>query len=270
MSNQRYVSDTLKKKKKTVRKIKAYLFLLACALAVTGVVFLLRLSAIQITEVTIEGNGFVSTQEIQDKTDRILGSSYLFVIPKSNVFLFSRGELASRIKENPAVIDVRIDKDLFHTLNISITEQEKEAIYCTSFDRSECYYINGDGYLYSRTPADLQLDQEIVVYLEGEQKKLRDTVLDTELYSNVMGFVKSSARYGLITANVYVRSNGVIEFNTQPGARLLVSRFDDFASGFSNLIALFDQNVIAKEQLAIIDYIDLRFGNKVFYKNRTP
>lgn len=269
MQEQKYVSDTLKKKKKTVRKIKTYLFLFVFALIVSALVFVSRLAAFQISEVEVKGNSFVPTDEINTKTNDVLDSHYLFFIPKRNILLFSKGELARKIKENPAVIDVRIDKDFFNKIRIEITEQNKEAIYCTTFERTECYFLNKDGYAYSKTGQEVALDQEILVFLEGEQKKLKDTIVDSELYGNVIAFMKATSRYGIPTSNVYIKSDGVIEFNTQSGARLIVSRYDDFEKDFANFVALFDKQVLTKEQLAGIEYVDLRFGNKVFYKNRT-
>ncbi len=268
MSSQRYISDTLKQKKKTVRKVKTYLILLACILVLVGIVFLMRMSNIQISEVKITGNSFVPTEEIEKKANAVLDSYYLFVIPKRNIFLFPKRELVSKIKENPAVISVDVNKNLFKEIEIAITEQEKEAIYCSSFERSECFYINKDGYLYSRTPADMSLDQEIIIYLESERKEIKEYVLDSTLYTNVVSFIKASSRYGVPIANVYIKSDGIIEFNTQASARLITSRYDDMEKDFANFIALFDQKVLTKEQLGGIDYIDLRFGNKVFYKNR--
>ncbi len=270
MSNQRYISDTLKQKKKKVRKVKAYLILLACVLLLTGLVFLMRMQSIQITDVTIAGNSFVPTEEIEKKKDAVLGSYFLFVIPKSNIFIFPKGELISDIKENPAVINVSIDKKFLRGMSIAVTEQEKEAIYCNSLERTECFYINKDGYLYSKVEGGVALDQEIIIYLEGEQKKITEFVFDSALYSNVVSFIKASARYGMPVSSVYMKSDGQIEFNTQVSARFITSRYDDLEKDFANLIALFDKEVLTKEQLGGIDYIDLRFGNKVFYKNRTP
>ena len=268
MSSQRYISDTLKQKKKTMRKVKVYLILLACVLALTGLVFLMRMQSIQITDVTITGNSSVPTEEIEKKKDAVLGSYFLFVIPKSNIFIFPKRELISDIKENPAVISVAVDKKFFRAMDITVTEQEKEAIYCNSFERTECFYINKDGYLYSKVEGGVALDQEIIIYLEGEQKKITEHVFDSELYGNVVSFIKAAARYGMPVSNVYMKSDGLIEFNTQASARLITSRYDDLEKDFANLIALFDKEVLTKEQLGDIDYIDLRFGNKVFYKNR--
>lgn len=269
MAEQKYVSDTLKKKKKTVRRVKTYLFVVLFAILIVAIILVLRIQSIQIKTVNISGNAFVTTGEINAKANTVLDSNYLFVIPKRNIFLFPKGELVSKIKENPAIIDVQVNKDLFDTISIEVTEQNKEAIYCTTFERADCYFINKEGYLYSKTGDGVALDQEIIVYLEGEPKKLKDTILDSELYGNMIAFIKSTSRSGIAISSVYAKSDGVIEFNTTSGARLLVSKYDDLERDFSNFMALFEKEVLTIEQLAGIDYIDLRFGNKVFYKNRT-
>lgn len=269
MSNQRYISDALKQKKKKIKKIKLYLLFFLILLLIAGLVYLLQIPQIQITKTNITGNSFVTTQEIQNKTDEILNSKILWLIPKRNIFLFPSSVLASKIKQNPAVIDVEIDKDFFDTLNITVTEQEKEAIYCTSFERNECYYINGEGFIYSQIREYIVPEQEIIIYREGDQRKITENILQKELYQNVLGFIKSSARYGVSIRHAILKTDAVLEFHVDSGTVLLNSRYDDYEKNFNNFIALFEQEVLSKEQLSEIEYIDLRFGNKVFYKNKT-
>lgn len=269
MSNQRYISDTLRQKKKKVKTLRMYLLLFFILALLTGFIFLLRIPQIQISEVKISGNSFVTTQEIQQKADAVLNSNIAFVIPKRNIFLFPSGLLERKLKENPAVISATVHKDLFKKINIEIMEQEKEAVYCNSFDRTTCFYINNEGFIYSQISEYVVPEQEIIIYLEGGQRSIKETMFEKQLYVDMMTFIKSSARYGISIGYVHLKSDSVMEFHTRDGAVLLTSRFDDFEKDFLNFIALFDQEVLTKEQLSQIEYIDLRFGNKVFYKNKT-
>ncbi len=269
MCSQRYVSDTLKQKKKKIKKIKLYLILFVCILLLSGFIYLLQIPQIQITETKIKGNSFVTTEEIQNKTDVLLNSTILWFIPKRNIFLFPSSVLTQKIKENPAIIDVKINKEFFNVLEIQVTEQEKQAVYCTSFERNDCYYINGEGLIYSKITEYIVPEQEIIIYREEEQRKITENILKTDLYENVLGFIKSSSRYGIPIQYAYLKGDTTLEFHTASGATLLTSRYDDYEKDFNNFIALFDQNVLTKEQLSEIEYIDLRFGNKVFYKNKT-
>lgn len=269
MSSQRYISENLRQKKKNVKKIKVYIFTIVI-IAVLGVlVYILKIPQLQIVNTQIIGNSFVTTQEIQDKTDSILNTSYLWIIPARNIFLFPRALLENKIKENPAVISVRVSKNYFNKISITVVEQEKEALYCRTLEHSECYYVNKEGYIYSQVKDLVIPEQEIIMYLENEQKNNKEFIFDKELYINSMTFIKSSSRYGIPIGKVYLKSDGVLEFTTRDGTIILTSKYDDFEKDFSNFIALFDKNVLTKEQLSSIEYIDVRFGNKVFYKNKT-
>ena len=175
----------------------------------------------------------------------------------------------ARITENPAITSVSINKDYFQTISVEIKEQEKEAIYCTSFENTDCFYVNPDGFIYAQVDDFFVPEQEILFYREVDQKKIGELVYEETLHTSLMTFIKSAARYDFRIMYAYVRSDDVVELYTKEGARLLASRYDDFEKDFINFIALFDQNILTKESLSEIDYIDLRFGNKVFYKNKS-
>jgi len=268
MAKQRYVSDTLKKKKKKVKKVKVYLFLLVCVLILAGILYLIQIPQIQIGEIKISGNSFVTTQEIQNRIDNESSAKILWFIPKSNIFLFSKNKVQNAIKENPAIIDVSIRKDYFQTLRVEIVEQEKEALYCNSLERTQCFYVNRDGFIYAKVEDFIIPEQEIILYREMDQRQIGQVVYEEELHESVMTFIKSTARYGITITNSYLKSDDVLEFKTLQGAILKTSKYDDFEKDFTNFEALFEQNVLTKESLSTIEYIDLRFGNKVFYKNK--
>lgn len=269
MSSQRYISDTLKRKKQKVKKVKSYLILSISILIIITIILLLNIQAIQIKEIKVVGNVFVDTSEIQEKTSSISSKKILGIIPKSNIFIFSKKELEQELKENPAIVSVKIRKDFFDTLTIDIVEQEKEMLYCTSIEKTECYYVNKTGYVYAKVDDIIIPEQEIIIYVESGTKQLKSTIIEEKVYTDIVLFVKNLARQEIKIREVYIKSDNVIEFVTADGTKFIASIFDEFSKDFANLIALFEKQVITKEQLPQIDYIDLRFGNKVFYKNKT-
>ena len=65
------------------------------------------------------------------------------------------------------------------------------------------------------------------------------------------------------------KNDGDMELVLEGGSRILFSRSEDLRKALENLQALLSENVLGvpKEQLSLsLDYIDLRFGNKIFYK----
>lgn len=269
MSSQRYISDTLKQKKQKFKKIKFYAIFVMIILCIVGLLYLIKLPSIQINDVKISGNVFVDTQEINSKTKEILGSYSYFIFLNKNIFFFPSKKLETKLKENPAIIKASIKKDFFNTLNITIEEQEKEMLYCSSAEKNECFYINKVGFIYAKVDEYIIPEQEIIIYNEQEKKNIKDTVLDEPTYTGLVLFIKNIVRQDIKIKEVYLKEDGTIEFVSQRGVKIIASRFDDFKKDFDNFVALFDQKILTKEQLSEIDYIDLRFGNKVFYKNKT-
>lgn len=269
MSSQRYISDTLKRKKQKIKKIKTYSICAGVIIFLVGVVYLMRLSQIQISEIKVTGNTFVDTQEIQDKTNAIIHSNIFWIIPQSNIFIFSKSDLEKELKKNPAIVSVKIRKNYFHTLSIEIKEQEKEMIYCSSIEHTDCFYINKTGFIYAKVKDLIIPEQEIIIYNEQGIKKIQDTILDEKIYIDTVLFIKNTARQDIKIGEVYLKADGVIEFITRDKTRIIASVFDDFKKDFANLVALFEKQILTKDTISQVEYIDLRFGNKVFYKNKT-
>jgi hypothetical protein len=230
---------------------------------------LLRLPAFLIKEVKITGNTFVGTSEIDQKAQELLSKNIAWIIPSKNIFLFSKNDLKENLLKNPAITSVKIRKDFFDTLSIEITEQEKEMIYCTSTDKTDCYYVNKTGFIYAKVEDILIPEQEILIYNEQGVKKIKETLLEEKGYTDIVLFVKNVSRQDIKIREVYIKPDSIIEFVTQDNTRLITSLFDEFKKDFANLVALFEKEVLTKDQLPLVDYIDLRFGNKVFYKNKT-
>jgi hypothetical protein len=142
-------------------------------------------------------------------------------------------------------------------------------IYCTSFEKTECFYINEKGFLYGKVEDIIIPEQEVIIYNLKETKKIKDTLLEESVYKDIVLFIKNNARHNIYIGEVYLQQDDVVEFVSRERMRIITSIYDEFEKDFANLVALLEQAVITPEQFSNIDYIDLRFGNKVFYKNRT-
>jgi cell division septal protein FtsQ len=267
MSNQRYISDTLKKKKKKVQKIRVYIFLSFFVLFIGVLVYLSTLPKFQITTVEVNDLQFVSKDEVNNVIQKELNKKILWLIPRSNIFLFSSKKIEREIMQNPAFISVKINKDFFNTISIIITEQEKHALYCTNESNTLCYFVNPEGMLYSQTQSIS--DSEILIYVLDKELQNKDFIINTETYKHISNFIKSVKQLDIQIQKMFIFSDGVIEFETNTQTRIRTSIFDNFENNFISFVALFEQNILQKDKMFEIQYIDLRFGNKVFYKNKT-
>ncbi len=269
MSSQRYISDTLKRKKNKVKKIKLYIILFFTVVFLGVFVYLTQLKQIQISDIKIFGNVFVYKREIENKANSVLNKKIFGFIPKRNFYFFSAEELEKEIKKNPAIISVKIRTEFPNSLFIEIEEQEKEMIYCTSVEHVDCLYINKTGFIYARVNDFIIPEQEVILYNEQGSQKITDVVMNENVYKELSLFIKNLTRQEIRVGEVYLKKDGVVELVTREKSRIITSIYDDYQKDFSNFLALFDKEVIKKNELNNFEYFDLRFGNKVYYKNKT-
>lgn len=269
MSSQKYISDTLKRRKQKNKKIKVYAILFLVVLLLCGLVYVSRLPKFQITETQISGLKFLETHDIQKHVDEQLSAYVLWFIPRSNIFLFSKKELNDDLYENPAISSVKISKNFFNTLEIEIEEHKKQSLYCINDLNEECYYINQEGMVYGQVDEYVTPEQEIIFYVPYKKIELKDTLIETDLYKTVFNFIKSADQLQIKIGKVYLQEDGIIELKTRNGITLKTSIFDNFEKDFLNLTALFEKEILDQNSFENVEYIDLRFGNKVFYKNKT-
>ncbi len=267
--NQKYISDSLRRKKQKTKNIYLIIGISIFALILGLLMYLATLPVFYIQHLKIEGTIFVEKTEIEQKTQEILNKKILWFIPIKNIFLFPKNELEESLKQNPAIISVKIRKKLFNTLSITIEEHAKQMIYCVYLDKSECYYVNDDGFLYSKVKEYIIPEQEILIFDERGSKKIEDVLIEKEKYEDILLFVKNLSREEIYIKEIYIHPDMTVDFVSRTDTIFKVSVFDDFRKDYANLIALFEKQILTKDILQTIEYIDLRFGNKVFYKNKT-
>ena len=132
--------------------------------------------------------------------------------------------------------------------------------------RNDCYLMNESGYIYG----DATSTAGFVAYhgiLEGDPKK--------QLYTTKT-FFKSMHRFTehldkklhIKARDVITRDNSTFIIITDNDAQLFIDKNDNLIDVVDNLKTVIDRDAINEAQLENIEYIDLRFGNRVFYKLR--
>lgn len=269
MSNQKYVSQALRKKKQRKKQILLWSFVFLFMVVLVGVVYVLNLPKFQITQIEIQGNHLVEKEQIEQKINTLLSEKILGIIPNSNVFIFSKTNLYNELIQNQTIKEVDVYKKLFNTLYVVIEEHQKKTLYCEDDTYQKCLYVNEEGLAYALVDTFIIPEQETVIFIENNTKQIGEYVSEQEIYQGLMQFIKSIGQVELRIKSIVLLEDGVIELITREDSKIIMSVFDDFEKNFINLIALFEQEIFSKERVQEIEYIDIRFGNKLFYKNRT-
>lgn len=247
------------------KKIWFLLVLFGLIALLVGSVYLFRMPRWQIKKVEVGSFGNLAPQEIKAKVDDFLLGRILFFLPRSSFFLFDSGGLASVLqKDFPQIESLSIQKRFPDYLGVIVKERELFGIFCNE----ECVYIDKQGFAYDFAPSS---SGSLLVKIKSDavRAKIGSTVLDADLMREFLLIFSGISKAGGIRAVAYEFSSKIpseIKVETNEGFKIIFKRGGDFGNAFRALKTVLEQEV--KEKRSQLEYIDLRFGNKVFYKFR--
>jgi hypothetical protein len=280
----------LKKEKHKVLLIKISLSFLLLLLLLIGLIFLSRWKKLNINDIQVSGNSVTNTTDIDAIISQNLTGYYFWVFPKTNFLLYPKKEIVKKLANTfKRLKDISLSVRNLQTLNVSLTERNRLYTYCgtTSNLSAElanqipaqtetCYFLDENGYIFDQTP----------YFSGGVYTKFYGTVSINN--SDPSGSYFFSPNFNkLITLKdeleeielkpvaFYVEDDGDIEvFLTPPqgsqlGPEIILNKDSDFDEVVENLESVLTTEPLQSEfasKYASLLYIDLRFGNKVYYK----
>lgn len=233
-----------------------------CA-AIVGAIYVLRLPQLQIQEVRFSGLEALGEKELAEAVWKKLEGEYIFFIPRRSIILAGGNALEGELQNVfPRIKSISVRKVFPHMLEISVEERGIFGILC---GQSQCVYIDTSGFAYETAPNStgalilkVQSDMnEIVVGSQAVEPVLMERF-------GLLG--KELKKIGLeaIGYEISQKNPRDIRAKTNEGFEIIFNRDDDFQNVFRVLKTILDEEI--KEKRSKIEYIDLRFGNKVFYK----
>ena len=270
MSSRIVYSHQESKTKSWRRLLGAVLFPAALLLLGAGAIASFRLPYLQIREITISGLESFETRAVEERIGSLLDGTYFFLLPRRSYFLADTRALAEDLgREFPQMREIRAAKRFPDELQVAVTERSFWGISCnTSGDALplQCVYIDPTGFAYEEAP---QVTGALILAVErdGEPPAVGQTVIESAMMERLRLLKEGFGEAGdvMITGfELRKRIPTEIRARTSDGFMLVLSRDDDFARMFGVLKRVLDEEI--KEKRERLEYIDLRFGNKVFYK----
>lgn len=253
--------------------------------------YLSRLNSLNITGIQIVGNKIIDTETIKQVVGEQIAGKYLWLFPKTNIGFYPKNSIKSvlqdkfkRIKDINLSIQNRI-------LEVSIDERKALYTWCgttppvdtalpdTNNNSQKCYFVDEDGYIFDEAP---YFSGEIYFKFYG----LTDTGLPTSAadapfgsyffkqnFKQLISFNDILAGIGLKTTALYITTDGDIQIflvsGTSTKPMILLKADSDLQNVAENLETALTTEPLQtefKNKYSSLMYIDLRFGNKVYYK----
>ena len=268
-----YTPSGASKKRQKARRIFWYtLIVVAVLLLSIGAVTALRASSLQIRQITLRGVSTLDTHTIRESVNAHLAGTRIPIVPRSSFFLVDADAIATDLeKEFPRIEHAAAVKTFPDKLDVTITERTLWGVFCTGSESSStpvCGYIDAGGIVYEQAP-EPRGSLLVVIRSDGEGDAVPRQAVDAGVMAEIRAIRDGlSSAAGVTVVNFELRSRVPSEIRATAGAgfTLIFRREDDVSATLRVLKRVLDEEI--KKRQSGLDYIDLRFGNKVFYKMR--
>lgn len=226
-----------------------------------------RLDYFAIKSVSVDGNQTVLTGAVVSSVTEGMSKKIWGLYPKSHVALLSVRSIEEKLHaEFPKIKEVNVSRKNMNELAVSVSEREPFALWCYSIDSTNCLYIDDNAFAYEQAPAfTSNIFMKFVT--DRQEMALAKTVLPAEEFARIKYAIKYLENETLPVSLIDVKTDGDADFYLSRGGKILF-KVEEIQNEISNLESvLHDDSLGLRGEDGITAlYIDLRFGNKVYYK----
>lgn len=251
------MARTRLKQRRTIRiRLYTLLTLLFLSIVGGGAVYGVYRPEVRVQDVSVTGAEVLSPQTIGATTKAFAEGSHLLIFPKDSIFILPTNSIEEDLlKTFPRLNSVAIERTGFDSIDVSVGERTKEGMWCPQATSTPCTLIDEKGVLFA--PAKESL---VPVYgdLYEEGYVLGNVVFEPGAYTKVHRLKSAIEETGVtITRITFVRPDEVT-FEVNGGTEIY------YVLGEEAQIAEALPPILNVEDLETIEYIDMRFGNRVY------
>ncbi len=246
---------------------------LVCAVLVLATQ-ITRLPQVTLSDVKIVGAKTVSTDELESLVWEQLSGSYgFFLFPRVFSLIIPRNTIEETLLvEQLRLREIALDLGDMQTLVVTVSERTPVAVWCEDESTPICFFVDANGFMYAPAPEFTgNAFFKIIGSNSVRTPVLGDYILGTEAFSRMYAFIKSMEDLSIESAYAIVYKEyftiGMVE-----GGQLYVAYADDYREQFDTVREALMSDVLQTSdggRRRDIEYIDVRFGNRVFFKENT-
>ena len=246
----------------------------------TGFIFFARYPKLQLGTIVVSGNQIVSTDDITHAVEQMLHGNYAYVIPHANAFFYPKAKIVANLENSfPRLKNISVYRINHTTLAVTVTERRGYALWCgantTAIDMTApCYFTDDTGKIISTAP--YYSGNVYPRFFGGNSTDidpLGKVFIDESQFQNLLSFLSRITGFGfrvkainLLSPNEY---NFILDIGKQKTAIIRFLPTSDYKTLADNLAVALQKKEFAdkiKKNLSNLQYFDLRFTNKVYYK----
>ncbi len=184
------------------------------------------------------------------------------VFSRSNIFVFSDERFKKRLATKfPSIKNISIKKSPPEKILISAEEREQKGVWCNS--KEDCFFYDTEGVIYKEAPEVVRGGLLVPVY---DNRRNENNLPAKVLQDSTMKYIDELVKY---MEEGYKKPFYIKLFEDEVHAgfndwEVYFSSNGDPVEQVENLALVLRQEI--EGRIADLEYIDLRLGNKAFYR----
>jgi len=295
----------LKKQRKKIILSKILICFFGVLIFIVALVFISRLKSLNISNIEIVGNKVIDTKVITANIQDQLSGKYFWLFPKTNILFYPASAIKKELQDNfKRIKDLNISVKNNKSLEVTLTERTAKYMWCGDTYASdvvrqgnpgrgasgdECYFMDEDGYIFDQAP---YFSGEVYFKFYGVPDGSPDVVrqgnpgrltsgdfsglyFSQQNFKELISFKDTLINLGLKPVAIYITTEGDVHVALVQGSptttrpEIILKLGADYENVAENLEAALTTDPLQtqfKNKYSSLQYIDLRFGNKVYYK----
>ena len=253
----------LRARRKRRRARLALVSLGALALLLAIVVGLTHLPFLQVREVAVSGTTTLASSTIAAYIEEAIAGYYLLVVPKRNIFIYPKRAIADGLlKRFPELRAADVHAGSFRSIEAQVIEREPKALWCQG---SQCFRMDQGGVVYAYASGE-----EGFVSYRGATvgESLPRQYLSQEEFESLFALVDAVSQklpetpVEVVAVDAQMDAEAVL----RGGFVLKFALGDAGGDVFERFTLALTSAPFAEHSLNEFEYLDLRFGDKLYYK----
>lgn len=227
--------------------------------------YLTRLEELTINTVLVSGGETIDHEMIKSRVENELIGSYFLLVPKRFTYTYPRERIVDVLYDIPRVHAVEVTRTDQRTLSVRFKEHIPHALWCDSLEEfASCIFLNKEGYAFAPAPP-LRGGAFIRYINDATPPEIGLHVYDHSFLLDIERFIEVLlSELSMRIHAVRFTDEGDVELHIHGGGVLKIAFEHSIQNTFENL-----QSILGSEEYGHLtpgnfNYIDLRFGNRVF------
>jgi len=244
------------------------LVLIFVSLLLFSVHYVTRLPALTIQTVEISGGETIASNLVETLVETELEGDYMRLVPKRFSFLYPKQAIIDIVKKINRVKDLQVERTSRTVIEVTFSEYHPDALWCNG-GIEDCVFIDANGYAFAVAPS-LSGGSFLRIDKLGVEPVTSVQAFDTSSYLKVKELVTLLEDNAWFVSSVAIDVAGDAFLTLTEGGELKVTLEDPAEQIVENLFTVLSSKEFVDIGPGEFEYIDLRFGNKVFVNELGP